>query len=146
MFVNWKRNRDWSDLQTARFYSLIDGNHDLNHGDESEAVRIIGCSRAELMKMISRLKSATYVYPLQMWKHPYSIFEVNTITPLVHPEGFLNAVSSILASVPASYEEFLRFKYIISNHVENDDPSLMNMLQGSGIFGILHSSKRTDIV
>ena len=47
MFVNWKRNRDWSDLQTARFYSLIDGNHDLNHGDESEAMRIIGCSRAE---------------------------------------------------------------------------------------------------
>jgi hypothetical protein len=100
------------------------------------------------MKMISRLKSATYVYPLQMWKHPYSIFEVNTITPLVHPEGFLNAVSSILASVPASpgYEEFLRFNYIISNHVENDDPTLMNMLQGTGIFGILHSSKRTDTV
>ena len=63
--MNWDRKRVWSDLQTAKFLSLIDGNHELYKCDASGAVRFINCSMKELKSILTRLKGSSYVYPLQ---------------------------------------------------------------------------------
>jgi hypothetical protein len=80
MIKNWNRKTDWTDYQTAKFRSLINGDHKLCNDNERLAQRTVGCPAHQLRRILSKLSGKTYVYPLQRWvvEHPYSLFEIST--------------------------------------------------------------------
>jgi hypothetical protein len=117
---NWNTNSAWSDYQTAKFYSLIDGGHKLCGMSAYSAARIIGCPKAELEVKLRRLQSNSYVYALQRWTHPYQLYEVTRNVTLIDLEMLLVTVDTVFASYEPSedntLERQMKYKYVIKNH------------------------------
>ena len=134
MINNWNRKTDWTDYQTAKFLSLINGDHKLCNDNERLAQRTVGCPAHQLRRMLSRLSGKTYVYPLQRWdvEQPYSLFEISTNVELQINAGLLETIDAVFSTVQPSpdrlLESLIRFKDVISNHVTVDD-TLMSGLQ-----------------
>jgi hypothetical protein len=144
---NWNTNSAWSDYQTAKFYSLIDGNHKLCGMTIYSAARIIGCPKSELEIKLRRLQSQSYVYALQRWRNPYQLYEVTRNVALVELEMLLVTVDTAFANyVPGAdntLEQQIKYKYVRINHeTVYLHRTLMTQLQTSSLLEIMYNSAR----
>lgn len=147
---NWKTNSVWSDFQTAKFYSLIDGQHKLCDTNDYEAARIIGCPRKQLVAKLTRFTDNKYTYALQRWKDPYQLYEVTRNVPLQDVDILLETVHRVFATyVPgedATLELQMKYKYVMENHkIVSLQRNLMRKLSTSGLLEIMYNSARAFV-